>query len=87
MDRYSIDQAQTDLPQLVDRALKGEAVVIVRHGQAVELRPVADTLAPVAAPRRPSAEDMARLAAIRVGRIAPEDAGATVSRMRDEDWR
>jgi prevent-host-death family protein len=39
---YSVADAKTNLPRLIDMALGGEEVVITRHGKPVaELRPVA----------------------------------------------
>ena len=41
MTTYSVANAKTGLPRLIDLALKGEEVVITRHGKAVaELRSV-----------------------------------------------
>ncbi len=83
MANYSVPEAKNRLSELIDRALKGDAVVITRHG-----RPVA-VLKPVAQERRvPTKVDLEWLRARRVGRGIPkEDAGALVSRMRDEEWR
>jgi antitoxin (DNA-binding transcriptional repressor) of toxin-antitoxin stability system len=40
MTTYSIDEAGTALPNLIDRAIAGEDVVLVREGQPVaEIRP------------------------------------------------
>jgi prevent-host-death family protein len=42
MTRYSVADAKTGLPSLIDKALEGEEVVITRHGKPVaELRPMA----------------------------------------------
>jgi prevent-host-death family protein len=42
MATYSVADAKTNLPRLIDKALGGEEVVITRHGKPVaELRPVA----------------------------------------------
>jgi len=42
MTAYSVADAKNNLSELIDRALKGEGVVITRHGApVVELRPVA----------------------------------------------
>jgi prevent-host-death family protein len=42
MATYSVADAKTGLPRLIDKALEGEEVVITRHGKPVaELRPVA----------------------------------------------
>jgi prevent-host-death family protein len=81
MANHSVADAKNRLSELIDRAIKGEAVVITRHGRpVVELRPVA------APPRRITAADIEWLDRRRTGRIPSEDAGALVSRMRDEDW-
>ena len=41
MSTYSIAEAKNKLPQLINRALEGEGVVITRHGQpVVELKPL-----------------------------------------------
>ncbi len=41
MTTYSVANAKSGLPQLIDRALGGEEVVISRHGKpVVELRPI-----------------------------------------------
>ena len=83
MSTHSIADAKNHLPALIKRALAGEPVVITRHGQpVVELRPVAP------APRRVTQSDIDWLDAHRVGaEPAREDAGVTLSRMRDEDWQ
>ena len=82
MGTYSIIEAKNRLPELIDRALKGEDVVITRHG-----RPVVE-LKPIPKPPRPvTQEDLDWLAARRGKRLsAREKAGELVSRMRDEDW-
>ncbi|MFI4986813.1 MAG: type II toxin-antitoxin system Phd/YefM family antitoxin [Alphaproteobacteria bacterium] len=82
MSTHSVAEAKNRLSELIDRALKGEGVVITRHGRAVvELRPIS-------APARPvSADDLDWLAARRVGRKPKVDAGVFVSRMRDESER
>ena len=83
MSNHSVAEAKSHLPQLIDRALAGEPVVITRHGHpVVELRPAA-------APPRPVAPaDIAWLRAHRAGRKrAAEDAGTALSRMRDEEAR
>ena len=41
MTTYSVADAKSGLPRLIDRALEGEEVVISRHGRPVaELRPI-----------------------------------------------
>jgi antitoxin (DNA-binding transcriptional repressor) of toxin-antitoxin stability system len=83
MGKHSIADAQGRLPELIDRALQGEEVVITRDGVAVvEVRPVT----PVAPARPLTQEDMDRLAARRAGRIPSKiDAGTLLSQMRDEE--
>jgi prevent-host-death family protein len=82
MSTHSVAEAKNKLPELIDRALKGEDVVITRHGHPVV------TLKPVPAPPKVLTDaDLDWLAAHRVGRVMPkEDAGTFVSRMRDEEW-
>ena len=42
MTAFSVADAKTNLPRLIDRALGGEEVIITRHGKPVaELRPAA----------------------------------------------
>lgn len=42
MSTYSVADAKSGLPRLIDRALEGEEVIISRHGKPVaELRPIA----------------------------------------------
>lgn len=82
MADYSVADARNKLSELIDRAVNGEAVVITRHGKPmVELKPSTPT------PKRVSKESLEWLDRVRVGRASEEDAGAFVSRMRDEDWR
>jgi antitoxin (DNA-binding transcriptional repressor) of toxin-antitoxin stability system len=68
---------------LIDRALKGEDVIITRHGRpVVELKAIPEPV------RAISSSALDWLAARRVGaKRAKEDAGAFVSRMRDEAER
>ncbi|HEV8680470.1 MAG TPA: type II toxin-antitoxin system Phd/YefM family antitoxin [Stellaceae bacterium] len=85
MSTHSVAEARNQLSKLIDRALKGEGIVITRRGQPVaELRPVF----PVAAtPRRVADADLEWLRARRVGRkMAKTDAGTLLSQMRDEEW-
>jgi prevent-host-death family protein len=83
MSTHSVADAKNRLPELIDRALKGESVVITRHG-----RPVAE-LKPIPKPaHKVSAAALDWLAERRVGvAFAEQDAGAFVSRMRDENER
>ena len=63
MSTYSVADAKTGLPRLINRVLAGEEVVITRHGKPVaELRPVAAVRHP---PTDPAAAH-ARLVAHRI---------------------
>jgi len=81
MASHSVAEAKNQLSSLIQRALKGERVVITRHGHpVVELKTVA-------AQGRPMTEaDLEWIRASRVGpRVSGPDAGRLVSEMRDED--
>jgi prevent-host-death family protein len=79
----SVAEARNNLSELIDRALRGEGVVITRHGRpVVELRPVRQ------AARAVTDADLDWLASRRVpGTRVRSDAGALVSRMRDDEER
>jgi prevent-host-death family protein len=82
MSKHSVVEAKNQLSELIDRSIKGEDVVITRHGRPVaELKPVGP------APRSVTAEDLDWLAAHRA-RLTPNrtDAGTLISRIRTEDW-
>ena len=81
MSTHSVAEAKNRLSQLIDLALKGEEIVITRHGHpVVALKPVAKQA------RAVSAADLDWLAEHRIGRAAPlEDAGALLTNLRDED--
>ena len=83
MGTHSVAEAKNRLPELINRALKGEWVVITRHGlPVVELKPIPEAARPV------SAADLDWLAARRVkigGKT--KDAAEFVSAMRDEENR
>jgi prevent-host-death family protein len=83
MGTHSVAEAKNRLPELIDRALKGEDVVITRHGKpVVELKPIPRP------PRKVTAADLDWLAARRIKLRKPaEDAGTLLSRMRDEGER
>jgi prevent-host-death family protein len=81
MSNHSVAEAKSHLSELIDRALKGEDVVITRHGHpVVELRPVSPL------PRRITEADIEWLRAHRIPCKGIEDAATLVSRMRDEDY-
>jgi prevent-host-death family protein len=82
MTAYSVADAKNNLSELIDRALKGEGVVITRHGApVVELRPVAGPV------RTVTQADLDWLAAHRLQPKRPpsQEGGELVSTMRDED--
>ena len=81
MSTHSVAEAKNKLPELIDRALKGEGIIITRHGQ-----PVAE-LKPIPAPgRRITDADIEWLDKHRVGSAGAIDAGTLVSTLRDEEW-
>ena len=82
MTTYSVAEAKNSLSELIDRALKGEGVIITRHG-----KPVVE-FKPVPAPAEPVSEadlDWLTRHRLQPNRGIAEDAGSLLSRMRDED--
>jgi antitoxin (DNA-binding transcriptional repressor) of toxin-antitoxin stability system len=84
MAEYSVAEAKAKLSELIDRAEKGEAVTITRHGKAVvEMKPTQP------APRRLTKADLDWLAERRARRKLKKGAPSAVQlvrKMRDEDW-
>jgi antitoxin (DNA-binding transcriptional repressor) of toxin-antitoxin stability system len=79
MSTHDVAEAEHNLSDLIDRALKGEAVVIARDG-----RPVAE-IKPVKQPRQPiTAEHLAWIESHRVKLRGDVDPGALVRQMRDD---
>ncbi|HEX5320702.1 MAG TPA: type II toxin-antitoxin system prevent-host-death family antitoxin [Stellaceae bacterium] len=83
MSTHSVAEAKNKLSELINRALKGEGIVITRHGQpVVELKPVE-------ARKRPMMTE-ADFEWLRRRReqlpMSKTDAGTFVSQMRDEEW-
>jgi prevent-host-death family protein len=79
---HSVAEAKSQLSKLINRALKGEAVVITRRGQPViELKPVR----PVPRPITEADIEWLRARRARLPR-SKVDAGTFVSQMRDEEW-
>ena len=81
MSAHSVAEAKNQLSKLIDRALRGEGVVITRRGQpVVELKPVRPP------PRRVTEADLAWLRA-HLARLpwSNVDAGTFISQMRDEE--
>lgn len=81
MPSHSIAEAKNRFSELIDLALKGEEVVITRHGQpVVEFRPVQASPGPV------TAEALEWLQRHRIGPTAAMPAAVDLVRqMRDED--
>ena len=77
MSTHTVAEAKNQLSKLIDRALKGEGIVITRRGQpVVELKPVRPVPRPIAE------ADIEWLRARRVGRTMPKtDAGTLVGEM------
>ena len=83
MGTYSVAEAKNRLPELIDHALKGEGVIITRHGRpVVELKPVREPA------RAVTPAELDWLAAHRIGRLSvTQNAGTLVSNTRDEEER
>jgi prevent-host-death family protein len=83
MGSHSVAEAKNRLPKLIDRTLKGEGVIITRHGRpVVELKPIPEPARPV------SPVDLDWPAARRVKVSgAKKNAAEFVSAMRDEENR
>ena len=82
MGKHSVVEAKNQLSELIDRALKGEDVVITRHGKpVVELKPISRPAKPIT-PEAVDwvAERRAKRPPVRV------DSGTLMSNLRDE-WR
>jgi prevent-host-death family protein len=81
MSTHSVAEAKNQLSKLIDRALKGEGVVITRRGQpVVELKPVRPP------PRPMTPADLDWLGAHKIPRLSEnEDAATLVRKMRDEE--
>jgi prevent-host-death family protein len=79
MSRHSIVEAKSRLSELIDRVLRGEEIVVTRHGRpVVELRPISPAV------ERITQKAIDWLAERRVGRRMPrKDAAAVVRSMRD----
>jgi prevent-host-death family protein len=84
MTDYSVAEAKARLSELIDRAEKGEGVVITRHGKPiVEIKPVAPQ------PKRVTQADLDWLAERR-SRIKRKKGGLNavriVRQVREEGW-
>ncbi len=81
MGHHSVVEAKNQLSELIDRAMKGEDVVITRHGTPVVM------LKPVRAPPRPMTEaDIAWVEARRIRPNARPGRGSARPSDADEDW-
>jgi prevent-host-death family protein len=82
MSTHTVAETKNHLSKLIDRALKGEHIVVTRRGQPViELKPVHPL------PRPITEADIEWLRARRARLPSSKvDAGTFVSRMRDEEW-
>jgi prevent-host-death family protein len=82
MGQHSVVEAKNKLSELIDRALKGEGIVITRHGQPlVELKPIKPPAKPI------TREALDWLKERRAKRRAVKvDSGTLMSKLRDE-WR
>jgi prevent-host-death family protein len=82
MSSHTVAETKNQLSKLIDRALKGEHIVVTRRGQpVVELKPVQPPL------RRMTAADLEWLRSHRIRRISEKDAATLVREMRDEEWK
>ena len=89
MSTHSVAEAKNKLSELINRSLKGEGIVITRHGQpVVELKPlVREAREAAPKPRWTVEEQLEWLRARRA--LLPHsgvDAGTFVRQMRDEEW-
>jgi len=76
-DHYGVEEARRRLPELLERAHRGERVVITRHG-----RPYATLGEATPATARPPA--FSELRGSGRGLWSSRDAGNTVERLREE---
>ena len=81
MSAYSVAEAKNNLSELIDRALKGEGVVITRHGTpVVEMRAVRPVPLPL------TDTDIEWLASRRAtARPGVETPSQSLAALRDED--
>lgn len=83
MSQHSVVEAKNNLSELIERALRGEPVVITRHG-----KPVVELKAVESEGRHVTQADVDWLKSNRVGRARTgESVVDLISKMRDEDWR
>ena len=89
MSTHTVTETKNRLSKLIDRALKGEHIVVTRRGQPViEFKPVRAEKKPAdAIPRWTVEEQLEWLRAHRIGRISDKDAATLIREMRDEEWK
>ena len=81
MGQHSVVEAKNQLSDLIDRALKGEPVVITRHGRPVaEIKPIPQAIEPIS----PKAIDW--LVERRVGRRTQRQSAAALVRSMRDEW-
>lgn len=81
MSEYSVADTKNRLSELLDRAEKGEDVVVTRHG-----KPVAKITPLKTVPKRMTAKDLEWLDKHRVRPKKPIDATKLIRQMRDEGF-
>jgi antitoxin (DNA-binding transcriptional repressor) of toxin-antitoxin stability system len=89
MSTHTVAETKSQLSRLINRALKGEHIIVTRRGHPViEFKPIqAERKQDDATPRWTVEEQLEWLRARRVGRKPPKtDAATLVRQMRDEDW-
>jgi prevent-host-death family protein len=90
MTSHSVAEAKNQLSRLIDRALRGEPVVITRHGHpvveikpVVEMKPVVEIKAVKPVPRHTPAEALAWLDGKRLKLPSGVDVQAIPRQLRD----
>jgi prevent-host-death family protein len=87
MSEHSVAETKNRLSELINRAEKGEDVVITRHGTpVVRITPIARTKPFQPAPRRMTAKDLEWLDKRRVKPRKPINAAKLIRQMRDEGF-
>jgi antitoxin (DNA-binding transcriptional repressor) of toxin-antitoxin stability system len=87
MGKHSIVEAKTRLSELINRALRGESVVITCRGRpVVEFKPISAPTNTMCAPAKPITDEaLDWLVERRAGRrMQRQDAVTLVRKMRDE---
>ena len=89
MSTHTVTETKNRLSKLIDRALKGEHIVVTRRGQPViELKPVrAGKKQADSGPRWTVEEQLEWLRTHRIRRISDKDAATLIREMRDEEWK